>query len=277
VFHVENPFHARLVVFQHLPCNGDPGQIIKVEAIRPDDLAVWQFSRSGFLFGLAFIPFFAQGQQPLFDDVRVDLSCRKFANAFCKPLAVALAEEVDGVSGQQGSVFLVVDSYFRPAAIGLPFGFDGDVHRRTSFRMEGQPLSIHVWISRRRHLEHLPMRTGLGAAPEETNRHQLRVPMPAIAAASSAFISSGGETSSLDLVMALPSNRKHLWAPHGTLFCSWARRGCFRHRLAKFFFEWIEFVDRMPLVRAISLCRGRAYEKWHGSRKNRKSTPANSK
>lgn len=135
-------------------------------------------------------------------------------------------------------------------------------------------MSIQVWISRRRQREHRPMRTGLGAAPEETNRHQLRVPTPAIAAASSALRSSGGETNSPDLVMALPLNRKHLWAPRGVLSCSWARWGRFRHRLGKIFLGWIEFVDQMPLSCAISLCRERVCQKWDGSRKNRKSTPA---
>jgi len=64
------------------------------------------------------------------------------------------------------------------------------VHRSTAFRTRGPPAEIHSANSLRRHLTAPPRRTGAGARPLPTYRHQLRFATPAISADSEAVSSS---------------------------------------------------------------------------------------
>ena len=64
------------------------------------------------------------------------------------------------------------------------------VHRSTAFRVRGQPEAIHSANSVRRHRTAPPRRTGAGARPLLTYRHQLRFATPATSAASAAVSSS---------------------------------------------------------------------------------------
>lgn len=64
------------------------------------------------------------------------------------------------------------------------------VHRSTAFRTRGHPAAIHSANSLRLHRTAPPRRTGAGALPLLTYRHQLRFATPATSAASAAVSSS---------------------------------------------------------------------------------------
>ena len=69
-------------------------------------------------------------------------------------------------------------------------------HRSTAFRTRGHPAEIHSASSFLRHRTAPPRRTGAGALPLLTYRHQLRLATPAISA-DSAAVSSSRRCSSL--------------------------------------------------------------------------------
>ena len=64
------------------------------------------------------------------------------------------------------------------------------VHRTTTFRTRGHPAAIHSANSLLRHRTAPPRRTGAGARPLLTYRHQLRLATPAMSADSAAVNSS---------------------------------------------------------------------------------------